>query len=41
MSKLDLVPTGGRQGSITRLRDQTRRLFAATNHTDVLLVAAA
>ncbi len=30
MRKLDLVPTGGRWGSITRLREQTRRLFAAS-----------
>lgn len=30
MRELDLVPTGGRWGSITRLKDQTRRLFAAT-----------
>ena len=27
MRKLDLVPTGGRWGSITRLREQMRRLF--------------
>lgn len=30
MGELDLVPTGGRWGSITRLRDQTRRLFTST-----------
>jgi len=30
MRELDLVPTGGRWGSITRLKDQTKRLFAAT-----------
>jgi len=30
MRKLGLVPTGGRWGSITRLREQMRRLFAAT-----------
>lgn len=29
MAKLDLVPPGGRRGTITRLRDQTTRLFAA------------
>lgn len=29
MRDLDLVPTGGRWGSITRLRDQMKRLFAA------------
>jgi hypothetical protein len=29
MRELDLVPTGGRWGSITRLREQTRRLFYA------------
>ena len=28
--ELDLVPTGGRWGSITRLHDQTRRLFASS-----------
>lgn len=28
MSKLGLVPTGGRWGSITRLKDQTKRLFS-------------
>lgn len=27
MRKLDMVPTGGRWGSITRLRDQSQRLF--------------
>ena len=30
MRELDLMPTGGRWGSITRLKDQTRRLFAST-----------
>ena len=30
MRELDLVPTGGRWGTITRLKDQTRRLFAST-----------
>lgn len=30
MRELDLVPTGGRWGSITRLKDQTRRLFSST-----------
>jgi hypothetical protein len=30
MRDLDLVPTGGRWGSITRLKEQTRRLFAGT-----------
>jgi hypothetical protein len=30
MRKIDLVPTGGRWGSITRLRDQTKRLFTAS-----------
>lgn len=30
MRELDLVPTGGRWGSITRLKDQARRLFAST-----------
>ncbi len=30
MRELDLVPTGGRWGSITRLKDQTVRLFAST-----------
>ncbi len=30
MRKLDLVPTGGRWGSITRLREQLRRLFSST-----------
>ncbi|MCP4127373.1 MAG: pirin [Gammaproteobacteria bacterium] len=29
MRELDLVPTGGRWGSITRLKDQTARLFNA------------
>lgn len=30
MRELDLVPTGGRWGSIGRLKDQTARLFAST-----------
>lgn len=30
MQELDLVPTGGRWGSITRLRDQMRRLFSCS-----------
>jgi hypothetical protein len=30
MRELDLLPTGGRWGSITRLKDQTARLFAST-----------
>lgn len=30
MTQLDLIPTGGRWGTITRLRDQMRRLFAST-----------
>jgi hypothetical protein len=30
MRKLDMVPTGGRWGSINRLKDQTRRLFSCT-----------
>jgi len=30
MADLDLVPTGGRWGTITRLRDQTERLFASS-----------
>lgn len=30
MRKLDLVPTGGRWGSITRLKDQADRLFSCT-----------
>jgi hypothetical protein len=29
MRQLDLVPTGGRWGTITRLKDQTRRLFGS------------
>lgn len=29
MRKLNLVPTGGRWGSITRLKEQTKKLFAA------------
>jgi hypothetical protein len=28
MAQLDLMPTGGRWGTITRLREQTKRLFA-------------
>lgn len=30
MNQLDLVPTGGRWGSITRLREQMKRLFSAS-----------
>lgn len=30
MRQLDLVPTGGRWGSITRLKEQTKRLFASS-----------
>lgn len=30
MRKLELVPTGGRWGSITRLKEQSKRLFSAT-----------
>lgn len=30
MAELGMVPTGGRWGSITRLKDQTTRLFAST-----------
>ena len=30
MRQLDLVPTGGRWGSITRLKDQMKRLFTAS-----------
>lgn len=30
MRQLDLVPTGGRWGTITRLREQTERLFASS-----------
>jgi len=30
MSELDLVPTGGRWGSITRLREQSKRLFSCS-----------
>jgi len=29
MRELEMIPTGGRWGSITRLRDQMRRLFSA------------
>ena len=29
MEQLDLIPTGGRWGSITRLREQMKRLFSA------------
>jgi hypothetical protein len=28
MTKLDLIPTGGRWGAITRLREQMKRLLA-------------
>jgi Plasmid encoded RepA protein len=30
MSELDLIPSGGRWGTISRLRDQMRRLFSAS-----------
>ena len=30
MTELDMMPTGGRWGSITRLKDQSRRLFASS-----------
>lgn len=30
MSQLDLMPTGGRHGTITRLREQMKRLFSAS-----------
>ena len=30
MSKIDIVPTGGRWGSITRLKSQMKRLFSST-----------
>ena len=30
MDQLDMMPTGGRWGSITRLRDQSRRLFTTS-----------
>ena len=30
MRELGMVPTGGRWGTVTRLKDQTRRLFAST-----------
>lgn len=30
MSELDMVPTGGRWGTITRLREQVKRLFSCT-----------
>jgi hypothetical protein len=30
MSKLDIIPTGGRWGSITRLQEQMKRLFSAS-----------
>jgi len=44
MRELDMVPTGGRWGSINRLKDQTKRLFSctvsatygdATKHADI------
>lgn len=34
MEQLDLVPTGGRWGTITRLREQMRRLFSCTVSCD-------
>lgn len=30
MAQLDLIPTGGRHGTITRLREQMKRLFSAS-----------
>jgi hypothetical protein len=30
MAELDMMPTGGRWGTITRLKDQSRRLFASS-----------
>lgn len=30
MTELDMMPTGGRWGSITRLKDQSRRLFSSS-----------
>ena len=30
MAELDMMPTGGRWGSITRLKDQSRRLFSSS-----------
>lgn len=30
MAEMDMMPTGGRWGSITRLKDQSRRLFASS-----------
>lgn len=33
MRELDMVPTGGRWGSVTRLKDQSKRLFGCTIST--------
>jgi hypothetical protein len=49
MSELDLIPTGGRWGSITRLRSQMRRLFSSSvsciydddSHTSLLNIQVA
>ena len=49
MHQLDMNPTGGRWGSITRLRDQSQRLFTASiscthsdpNRTDILNIKIA
>jgi hypothetical protein len=30
MAELDMIPSGGRWGSITRLKDQMKRLFSAS-----------
>jgi hypothetical protein len=43
MQQLDIVPTGGRWGTITRLRDQMQRLFASSikcfySNEDVLAI---
>ena len=35
MRELDLLPTGGRWGSITRLKDQSKRLFGCTITTHI------
>ena len=36
MRELGLVPTGGRWGSITRLKSQTRKLFGSAIHCDYI-----
>lgn len=36
MRELEIIPTGGRWGSITRLKDQTRRLFNSNIHCNYL-----